>query len=257
MLLQNLQKYVNGGITEENGNFIVQYLYDEWGSLLSIDTADEDGSVAYREIAEANPLRYRGYYYDAETGYYYLQSRYYDSEICRFINADDLIFVDTFLKFDNNIFLYCYNNSLNLSDLYGNKTDIPLDYEDWTYRRENNMTNEHGDRHIHVDSKRLNKHYSQDEDGFPHDGNQGSPPKKVKKRLKEKTGWDWDAKEKSYEQKQKEEKSSQEFSLNFDFGFSTEDVWTAILYSAILAIVIASFGWLIIIFGGIGAVAIA
>ena len=121
MLLQNLQKYVNGGITEENGNFIVQYLYDEWGSLLSIDTADEDGSVEYREIAEANPLRYRGYYYDAETGYYYLQSRYYDSEICRFINADavEIALLSKNTNAGTNLSAYCNNNPVNNSDRNG------------------------------------------------------------------------------------------------------------------------------------------
>ena len=41
-------------------------------------------------IIKANPLRYRGYYLDSETGYYYLQSRYYDPSICRFINADEI-----------------------------------------------------------------------------------------------------------------------------------------------------------------------
>lgn len=104
------------GITEADGNFIAQYLYDEWGKLLSIDTADEDGSTVYREIAEANPLRYRGYYYDSETGYYYLQSRYYNPEICRFINADSLAIT---LATKNaaksiNAYGYCYNNPINI-----------------------------------------------------------------------------------------------------------------------------------------------
>ena len=95
------------GITEANGNLIAQYLYDDWGKLVSIDTADEETSTAYREIAEANPLRYRGYYYDRETGYYYLQSRYYDPSICRFINADTYNYVDNtsqlgFNKLDKN-----------------------------------------------------------------------------------------------------------------------------------------------------------
>ena len=40
-------------------------------------------------MAETNPLRYRGYYYDTETGLYYLMSRYYDPAVCRFINADN------------------------------------------------------------------------------------------------------------------------------------------------------------------------
>ena len=112
------------GITEANGNLIAQYLYDEWGKLLSIDTADEDGSTAYREIAEANPLRYRGYYYDNETGYYYLQSRYYDPEICRFINADeaDVLAIYQSSPFQYNLFIYCYNNSVNMVD---HKGDIP------------------------------------------------------------------------------------------------------------------------------------
>ena len=109
------------GITEADGNLIAQYLYDEWGKLLSIDTADEDGSTAYREIAEANPLRYRGYYYDNETGYYYLQSRYYDPNIGRFINADELI-IAQYSEYDIsalNLFLYCSNDSINQVDNMG------------------------------------------------------------------------------------------------------------------------------------------
>lgn len=46
------------------------------------------GKETENTLGEANPIRYRGYYFDTETGYYYLQSRYYDSSICRFINAD-------------------------------------------------------------------------------------------------------------------------------------------------------------------------
>ena len=107
------------GITEADGNFIAQYLYDEWGKLLSIDTADEEGETAYREIAEANPLRCRGYYFDSETGYYYLQSRYYDPEICRFINADDVNYVDKDVSNGINIFAYCNNDSINNTDNLG------------------------------------------------------------------------------------------------------------------------------------------
>ncbi len=108
------------GITEANGNLIAQYVYDDWGKLVSIDTADEETSTAYREIAEANPLRYRGYYYDNETGYYYLQSRYYDPEICRFINADDIDFVNEDSILGINIFAYCANNPVNNVDYTGN-----------------------------------------------------------------------------------------------------------------------------------------
>ena len=109
------------GITEADGNLIAQYLYDEWGKLLSIDTADEDGSTAYREIAEANPLRYRGYYYDNETGYYYLQSRYYDSDIGRFINADvpEIADFSRDIPLGVNLFAYCSNNPVNGIDASG------------------------------------------------------------------------------------------------------------------------------------------
>lgn len=109
------------GITEANGNLIAQYLYDDWGKLVSIDTADAETSTAYREIAEANPLRYRGYYYDSETGYYYLQSRYYDPSICRFINADvpEIAKVSKDISNGVNIFAYCNNNPTNDSDPNG------------------------------------------------------------------------------------------------------------------------------------------
>ena len=61
------------------------YRYSAWGELLSTT-----GSMA-TTIGATNPLRYRGYYYDTETGLYYLQSRYYDPVTCRFINADVLL----------------------------------------------------------------------------------------------------------------------------------------------------------------------
>ena len=60
------------GLILEKGN--VQYEYDEWGSVASIYTPHN--SEAENAVANINPLRYRGYYYDNETGYYYLQSRY-------------------------------------------------------------------------------------------------------------------------------------------------------------------------------------
>ena len=62
-------------ITDTDGSIVGNYEYDAWGKVLTADT----------DIAKQNPLRYRGYYYDNETDYYYLQSRYYDSNICRFI----------------------------------------------------------------------------------------------------------------------------------------------------------------------------
>ena len=67
-----------------------------------------------------NPLRYRGYVYDNETALYYLQSRYYDPDVGRFINADSL--VDTRSLVGHNMFAYCWNNPVNCFDLLGKWT---------------------------------------------------------------------------------------------------------------------------------------
>lgn len=99
-------------ITDTNGDIVANYEYDAWGKVLTADT----------DIAKQNPIRYRGYYYDNETGYYYLQSRYYDSDICRFINADSVSILTQPIKYKTgyNIYVYCYNNSINYFDNDGN-----------------------------------------------------------------------------------------------------------------------------------------
>ena len=68
-------------------------------------------------MAKTNPLKYRGYYYDAESGFYYLQSRYYDPAIGRFINADKPELVD--FNFSKNLFVYSGNNPTTLKDNEG------------------------------------------------------------------------------------------------------------------------------------------
>ena len=68
-------------------------------------------------IAHVNPFRYRGYYYDAETGFYYLSSRYYDPETYRFINADSIL--DNRGVSTLNLFAYCGNNPVNNEDSNG------------------------------------------------------------------------------------------------------------------------------------------
>lgn len=107
-------------ITDSNGDIIIQYVYDEWGKLLNIYTVNED-SAEQIEVANTNPLRYRGYYYDTETGYYYLQSRYYDSNICRFINADipEIAQMSKGISSGTNLFAYCNNNPTNNADPTG------------------------------------------------------------------------------------------------------------------------------------------
>lgn len=71
-----------------------------------------------KSIAELNPFRYRGYYYDIETSLYYLNSRYYDPEIGRFINADDVeVLSKTLDEFNGlNLYAYCFNNPTNTFD---------------------------------------------------------------------------------------------------------------------------------------------
>ena len=86
------------------------YTYDPWGKIVSVSGT----------IAEINPIRYRGYYYDSETGLYYLNSRYYDPDTCRFINADGVIAgVGGDIK-GYNLFTYCFNNPVNMDDGNGN-----------------------------------------------------------------------------------------------------------------------------------------
>ena len=97
------------GILNEAGNQIVSYTYDAWGKVLSVD-----GSEA-STVGQLNPIRYRGYYYDTDTGFYYLQSRYYDPITRRFLNADVLV-GNIGSVGQNNLFNYCSNNPVNFSD---------------------------------------------------------------------------------------------------------------------------------------------
>jgi len=115
---KNLQGDVTG-IYNANGNIIAQYEYTPYGAPLTITNGSgTDVSTNATHIANINPFRYRGYYYDTETGFYYLQSRYYDPVVGRFINAD--AFVSTGQGFvGNNMFAYCLNNPINMSDYSG------------------------------------------------------------------------------------------------------------------------------------------
>lgn len=65
-------------IFDTKGSFVARYIYDTWGDTLSVTDASGKAITDPLHIANINPIRYRGYYYDAETGLYYLQSRYYE-----------------------------------------------------------------------------------------------------------------------------------------------------------------------------------
>jgi RHS repeat-associated protein len=109
--LKNLQGDVVG-IVNTSGAIVAEYAYDAWGNLTS--------TTGNNAIADANPFRYRGYYFDSETGLYYLQSRYYDAEVGRFINADDPEYLEGLTAIDErlgvNLFVYCGNNPVNKED---------------------------------------------------------------------------------------------------------------------------------------------
>ena len=111
--MYNLQGDVVGLADAATGKIIAKYLYDAWGKCVSVENAD-----GYT-IGTANPFRYRGYYYDNDTGLYYLQSRYYDPAIGRFINADAFASTDTKDLLGTNMFAYCENNPVNMVDPNG------------------------------------------------------------------------------------------------------------------------------------------
>ena len=96
-------------LIQANGHVVAHYTYDAWGKIL-----DSGGN-----LAEINPLRYRGYYYDNETGFYYLQSRYYDPVNRRFINADTYSSTDPGDAIGCNMFAYCGNNPVMRNDYSG------------------------------------------------------------------------------------------------------------------------------------------
>ena len=113
--LTNLQGDITG-ILDSSGTCVATYTYNAWGKLLS-STGD---------LASINPLRYRGYYYDAETELYYVSSRYYDPEIGRWINADSYHSTGQGI-IGNNMFAYCLNNPVNYYDSDGSfAIAIPL-----------------------------------------------------------------------------------------------------------------------------------
>ena len=100
-------------LVNASGTEVAAYTYDPYGKPLQ--TGSDPSHIAIR-----NPLRYRGYYYDNESGFYYLQSRYYDPAICRFINADG--YASTGQGFTGyNMFAYCLNNPIGLKDSGGSR----------------------------------------------------------------------------------------------------------------------------------------
>ena len=99
-----------------DGGSGAQYAYDAWGNIIAMSGT----------LAELNPLRYRGYVYDQETGFYYLNSRYYDPLIGRFVGADSIVSTGQGLSGLNN-FAYCGNNPVIRKDAAGSVWETVFD----------------------------------------------------------------------------------------------------------------------------------
>ncbi len=99
------------GIRNSAGTQVATYSYDAWGNIIS-----KSGTMA-----DINPFRYRGYYYDNETGFYYLQTRYYDPSIRMFINADNYELTSTLAQTIGQLNMYAYanNNPIMFTDESG------------------------------------------------------------------------------------------------------------------------------------------
>ena len=100
-------------IFDTSGNMVAKYLYDAWGNC----TISSETTNAI--VANANPIRYRGYYYDDDTGLYYCNARYYSPKWRRFISPDDTAYLDPESVNGLNLYCYCNNDPVNYCDPSG------------------------------------------------------------------------------------------------------------------------------------------
>ena len=109
-------------LMNSSGAVEYRYVYDAWGKLVGIYNGsgqDVTNDTSLANVGYHNPIRYRGYYYDNETGFYLTGTRYYDPEIGRFINADGEISDVGGNVLGYNLFAYCFNNPVNMDDPTG------------------------------------------------------------------------------------------------------------------------------------------
>ena len=111
MYLRNAQNDIIG-LLDKDGKVVVRYTYDSWGQVVKIEGTLKD------KVGARNPFRYKGYYYDVETGLYYCRSRYYDPAIRRFISADDTQVLRDNLDMlgEKNLYAYCDDNPITRVD---------------------------------------------------------------------------------------------------------------------------------------------
>lgn len=114
------RKNAQGDIThilDTSGIVVAKYVYDVWGNHAVLDS---NGNDAQSGVGILNPFRYRGYYYDTETDLYFLQTRYYDPEIGRFISQDDVSYLNPDSINGLNLYAYCGDNPVMNVDYGGN-----------------------------------------------------------------------------------------------------------------------------------------
>ena len=115
------RKNIQGDVTSiftSSGAKVASYVYDAWGNHKIYD-ANGNEVTSTSHIGYINPIRYRGYYFDVETGLYYVSSRYYDPEIGRFINADTIEYLESESINGVNLYTYCENDPVNKYDPSG------------------------------------------------------------------------------------------------------------------------------------------
>ncbi len=100
-------------ILDNSGNIVVKYTYDAYGNCTRGYTTNND-------LADSNPIRYRSYYYDEDTGLYYLNARYYNPQWRRFISPDNTAYLDPESVNGLNLYAYCLNDPVNYADPSGN-----------------------------------------------------------------------------------------------------------------------------------------
>lgn len=106
-------------LINESGVIVARYLYDAWGN---VSVVDNNGTLIsdVNHIGNLNPFRYRSYYYDTDTELYYLNTRYYDPELGRFITIDGIEYLNPETINGLNLYAYCGNNPVSNVDPNGN-----------------------------------------------------------------------------------------------------------------------------------------